>query len=514
MAAQQDNQGTPVHLFEPVKLTKPFWTYFQAIYQNDHAFLLDSALPSSKSSKYSFMGFNPSLIYRARHRPQAAKPAIAEIELEVRRTTSGDRLSADRIERTETDAFVEIRSLLSEYSAPVMEQARQRFPLLAGAVGYFGYEAGRLIEHLPDSKKDHLGLPDIHFAFFDHLLCHCHATGETYASVIGRGTCPESATQDAQDGFAEILSLIRQCEDRPAPTAVGPSSSPPPDIEVAEFLTETGYCDAVRRIKQHIDAGDVYQACMTQQFRSPLCGGDAWDLYIELRYVNPAPFACFLKAPDFSVVSASPERYLQVNRHGRAESRPIKGTRPRGKSPEVDAALYDELAHSVKDQAENVMIVDLVRNDFGRVCKFGSVVVPEMMAIESYATVFQMVSTVQGELNDFRDALDLIRASFPGGSMTGAPKIEAMKILDRLEPVHRGIYSGAIGYLDYQGAVDLNIVIRSFVVKQRHCYYNAGGAVVADSDPRAEYLESLDKVRALKAALIALRQRPHPAGES
>jgi aminodeoxychorismate synthase component I len=276
---------------------------------------------------------------------------------------------------------------------------------------------------------------------------------------------------------------------------------------VESCFDEQSYCQAVERIKDHIVAGDIYQACMTQQFRSPLEGGDAWDLYCELRELNPAPFASFLQTPNFSVVSASPERYLSVDAKGRAESRPIKGTRPRGATPDADAALRNELALSIKDRAENVMIVDLVRNDFGRVCQFQSVHVAELMAIEPYATVFQMVSTIRGQLAGHYDSLDLVRASFPGGSMTGAPKIEAMKILDQLEPGRRGIYSGAIGYLDFGGSLDLNIVIRSFVIEQDECCYGAGGAVVADSDPRAEYLESLDKIRALQHALEQLKHR-------
>ncbi|MEC7500375.1 MAG: aminodeoxychorismate synthase component I, partial [Planctomycetota bacterium] len=267
------------------------------------------------------------------------------------------------------------------------------------------------------------------------------------------------------------------------------------------IFDETGYCDAVRTIRQHIEAGDIYQACMTQKFESDWENHDPWHLYRELRAHNPAPFACFLQTPSFQIVSASPERYLSVDRSGWAESRPIKGTRPRGDNPQHDAALRKELAESDKDQAENVMIVDLVRNDFGRVCRFGSIDVSRLMQIETYATVFQMVSTVRGQLAADRDAIDLIRATFPGGSMTGAPKIEAMKILNSLEPVCRGIYSGGIGYLDYAGAMDMNMVIRSLIIEGDQVSYHAGGGVVADSSPAAEYQESLDKVVALQTAL-------------
>ena len=276
-------------------------------------------------------------------------------------------------------------------------------------------------------------------------------------------------------------------------------------IDLKAHFDEAGYCQAVTTIKEHIFAGDIFEACLTHRLESPLEGGNPWDLYEELRSVNPAPFACYLNFPEAQVVSASPERFLSLDNNRIAESRPMKGTRPRGTSSEEDERLRQELLHSIKDRAENVMIVDLVRNDFGRVCKFHTVDVPELMIIEPYATVFQMVSTIRGELKADVSGLDLIKACFPGGSMTGAPKIEAMKIIDRLEPVKRGIYSGSIGYLDFSGPLDFNMVIRSFVVKDKRCYYNVGGAIVADSDPREEYAETMDKARALKTALTNLK---------
>jgi para-aminobenzoate synthetase component 1 len=235
--------------------------------------------------------------------------------------------------------------------------------------------------------------------------------------------------------------------------------------------------------------------------------GDPWDLYGILREINPAPFAAWLQFPDFQIVSASPERFLSLSSNRVAESRPIKGTRPRGADPVEDARLRDELEKSTKDRAENVMIVDLVRNDLGRVAEIGSVEVPELQVIEPYATVFQMVSTVRAKLRKDRDAVDLVRACFPGGSMTGAPKIEAMKIIDALEPVKRGVYSGAIGYFDHSGVMDLSIVIRTIVCKDGRATFGVGGAVVADSDPQDEYQETLDKAAALIEALQTLAGR-------
>jgi len=253
-------------------------------------------------------------------------------------------------------------------------------------------------------------------------------------------------------------------------------------------------------VKDHIAVGDAFEICLTHQLDVEY-GGDPWALYCHLRRINPAPFAAYLRLPEATILSASPERFLRLDPDGWAEARPIKGTRPRGQTLQDDRRLRDELAHSEKDRAENAMIVDLLRNDLGRVCRFGSIRVEDAMSIEAYASVFQMVSTIRGRLRPECDAVDLLRACFPGGSMTGAPKVEAMKIISRLEPVSRGVYSGAIGYFDVSGGMDLNIVIRTILMQSDRAYLNVGGAVVADSDPRAEYDETMDKAQALLQAL-------------
>jgi para-aminobenzoate synthetase component 1 len=228
-------------------------------------------------------------------------------------------------------------------------------------------------------------------------------------------------------------------------------------------------------------------------------------LYRELRRLNPAPFAAYLELPEGAILSSSPERFLKLGHRRDVESRPIKGTRPRGRTPESDLRLEQELSTSEKDRAENLMIVDLVRNDLGRVCELGSIEVPELQVIERYATVLQMVSTVTGRLRGDRDAIDLLRACFPPGSMTGAPKIAAMQLLDEIEPVKRGAYSGALGYLDVRGGLDLSVVIRALIVQRGRAVLHVGGGIVADSEPVAEYRETLDKARALIAAVVATR---------
>jgi aminodeoxychorismate synthase component I len=258
----------------------------------------------------------------------------------------------------------------------------------------------------------------------------------------------------------------------------------------------------VEQCRQHILAGDVFEVCLTHRMHTEF-GGDPWNLYRRLRESTPAPFAAYLQFGDFQILSASPERFLKLDEDRVAESRPIKGTRPRGTDPAQDAQLREDLATNEKDRAENLMIVDLVRSDLGRVAEIGSVEVPELMVVEEYATVFQLVSTVAARLRPECDALDLVKACYPGGSMTGAPKIRAMEIIDSLEPVQRGVFSGAIGYLDRSGIMDLSIVIRTIVCQDGRAHFGVGGAVTADSSPLAEYQETLDKARALARALGA-----------
>jgi para-aminobenzoate synthetase component 1 len=249
-----------------------------------------------------------------------------------------------------------------------------------------------------------------------------------------------------------------------------------------------------------IDAGNVYQACLTHRIEQET-RDDPWSLYRRLRRTNPAPFASFFELPELAIVGSSPERFVRLSPDRWVESRPIKGTRPRGRHRSEDAWRRRELEHSGKDRAENVMIVDLVRNDLGRVCETGSVEVPELFAVEAYASVFQMVSTIRGRLRADCDVVDLVKATFPPGSMTGAPKLAAMRILDGLEPVRRGVYSGAIGYFDARGGADLAVVIRTILLSGGCAYVHTGGGIVADSDPVAEWRESLDKASPLLAAL-------------
>ena len=501
-----DANMCPVHLFERCEPRAPFWALYENLATDCSGFLLDSGLCTPSAGRYSFMGTRPVAVFQARRADPLSPPFATRIEV-VRYVSASGEVFEDQppSEQLSGDALQALRALLAEYAVSFQEQAEKLFPLLGGAIGFFGYEAGSWngpggsVKIASDSE-----IPDVYFALYDQLLCYDHTTEQTYISAVGRGATKTRAHQAA----TRLIETAREkVEHTPATRKRGQtvektaSVTSVRPVEPLRCFDADGYCNAVQQIRQHIEAGDIYQACMTQRFQNSLGVCDPWRLYGRLRETNPAPFACYLDTPTFSIVSASPERYLAVNRRGEAESRPIKGTRPRGDTAEKDAALRKELSESSKDRAENVMIVDLVRNDFGRVCRFGSIEVADLMQIEAYATVFQMVSTVRGQLTSEHDALDLVRATFPGGSMTGAPKIEAMKILDRLEPVRRGIYAGGIGYLDYAGSMDLNMAIRSFIIENQTATYHGGGGIVADSVPEAEYQESLDKVVALRRAI-------------
>jgi para-aminobenzoate synthetase component 1 len=341
----------------------------------------------------------------------------------------------------------------------------------ATAIGYFGYELKNFIERLPQTAADDLGLPDCWFGFYDEV--------ETFA------------------GENALAAPISRAET---------------DIEIASNFTRDEYVRAIQRAKEYIAAGDVYQVNLSQRFR---CAFDdsPISLYETLRRVSPAPFSAYLDIGNAQILSSSPELFLEIHdRH--IKTRPIKGTRRRGNSPEEDKKLRDELQNSAKDRAELLMITDLERNDLGKVCQFGSVFVPELVTLEEFANVFHLVATVEGLLRRDVSHLDALRACFPGGSVTGAPKIRAMQIIDELEPHARGVYTGAIGYFSpARNEAKFNIAIRTVMHTNKELYFHAGGGIVADSDPDAEYDETLAKAKGILNAIeqCCLRQRRVPA---
>ncbi len=370
--------------------------------------------------------------------------------------------------RGSTDRFTEspfavLRDLLRRYRGKP-----------GGAVGYLSYDLKRHIERLPDTTVDDLGLPECHLAFYERI-----ERFDPRPLSIDAGSAPRHSPLDD-------------------------AAAPPPSN-----FTRLGYEAAVARALAYITAGDIYQVNLSQRFSVPL-SGNSFDAYLRLRHDNPAPFAAFLRLPEADVLGASPERFLRFDpRSRRLQTRPIKGTRPRGRTAAEDAELAAELIASEKDRAENVMIVDLERNDLGRVAETGSVRVSELAALETFPGVFHLTSEVTARLREDRDAVDLLLATFPGGSITGAPKIRAMEIIDELEPTARGVYTGAIGHFGFDGSLDLNIAIRTAVATDGVAHFQAGGGIVADSSPALEYEETLHKASAIGRALAA----EQPAGD-
>jgi para-aminobenzoate synthetase component 1 len=368
-------------------------------------------------------------------------------------------------------------------------------PLVGGWAGAFSYDLGRSFERLPVIARDDLRLPDITASLFGAVVALDSLEKTTFLVVLERDGRP-LAGETTVGRLLEAVTAARE-EPHRLSIAQGPVRAELPPVADISRLT---YLACVRRVKHHIREGDIYQANFTQRFRTRFNGTPA-ELHARLRAVNPAPFAALLEAGDgLAVVSASPERFLQVE-HGLVTSRPIKGTRKRTGDVDADLLRARELLASEKDGAELAMIVDLVRNDLGRVCRTGSVKVERARELEQHPTVLHLVATVTGQLAEGRDVFDLLRASFPGGSITGAPKIRAMEIIEELEGVRRGFYTGSLGYLSACGRADLSIAIRTAILRGHDVFFSAGGGIVADSEPEAEHAETLDKVSGLVRAL-------------
>ena len=355
-------------------------------------------------------------------------------------------------------------------------------PFVGGAIGVLGFELGREVERLPATTRDDVGAPDLAFGWYDAALVWDGARHEGWLA-----------------GRAEAVRALRaRLAARTSPSSTAASTG-----VLRSNLSRTAYLRAVGRARRYIEAGDIYQVNLAQRFSAPT-GASGFDLYHRLRAVSPAPFAAYLDLRgDFGgveVLSSSPERFLLAE-GDRLETRPIKGTRPRGATQEEDARLAEALRASAKDRAEHLMIVDLERNDLGRVAVTGSVRVPEFAALETYAQVHHLTSTVEARRRAGVGLEALLRATFPGGSISGAPKIRALEIIDELEPTVRGLYTGAIGYVSTHGRADLNIAIRTITLADGVAHLHVGGAIVYDSDPEAEYAETLDKARGMARAL-------------
>ena len=461
-------------MIQEVTSPRPAHALAATFSRRPYPFFLESGMREGGLGRFSFLGCDPFLLMRSHGRD------IKVLERGGERSLYADPLDV-------------LQSLLDCYRLP---EGDFPVPFVGGAVGYLGYDLGRLIERLPGGPVEDVPLPEAYLCFYDAMVAYDHVRGEAYLLSTGLPEPPGPARQ-ARAGrrMAELSRLVQEplCPVEPAGALAG---SP---VKPCSNFTREGYLRAVQRAKEYIVAGDIYQVNLSQRLQAPWPGGP-WELYQRLRAVNPAPFAAYQDFGEFAVVSASPERFLRLS-GDRIETRPIKGTRPRGATPSEDRRLARELLASEKDRAEHIMIVDLERSDLGRVSRTGGVAVDEMMALERYATVHHLTSTIRGRLRPDRNVADLLRATFPGGSITGAPKIRAMEIIDELEPTRRGVYTGAIGYFSVTGDLDLNIAIRTIVVKDGVAHFQVGGGIVHDSDPDAEYQETLDKGRALIEAL-------------
>lgn len=454
--------------FRELEDSRDITDIFEQVADSPFSCYLDSSLLMPGYGNFSYVGFDPFLVLTSRGRTALIREDGEHSYYNV-------------------NPFDALKSVLVSRRLDPGEVPEWLPPFASGGIGYLSYELGRYVERLPVTTVDDLQLPELAFCFYDRIVSVDHASGKKYLVLC----MPEG-----RDTARQMDSALR----RIAPGSNGGNGGPPrakegAELELRSGFTRSEYIRSVQRVKDYILAGDIYQANLSQRFRAPLLE-PAWRLYRRLRRLNSAPFSAYMNFGDYAVASSSPERFLKVT-GDLVETRPIKGTRPRSNDPEEDERLKGELAASVKDRAELSMIVDLERNDLGKVCEYGSVEVAEHAVLESYATVHHLVSTVTGRLHPGNDMIDLLKSTFPGGSITGAPKIRSMEIIDELEPTARSVYTGGIGYLGFDGRHDINIAIRTMIVAGGSVYAQVGGGIVADSDPEAEFQETLDKGKAM-----------------
>ncbi|MBL8660838.1 MAG: anthranilate synthase component I [Rhodospirillales bacterium] len=460
-----------------------------------NSFLLESVEGGAVRGRYSFIGLNPDLIWRCRGNS-------AEINRQAE--TSPDGFQPCPVGAS-TGALASLRAVVAESR---IELPTSLPPMAAGLVGYLGYDVVRLIERLPATKPDRLGLPDGVFVrptvicVFDNVADSVTLITPVRVAAAAGGEMPtaDAAYAAAQDRLA---ATVREFERR----VRYERASPTPTAGIAMPVSNIGpggYQNLVARAKEYILAGDIFQVVPSQRFAIPF-SLSPFALYRALRRLNPSPFLFFLNFADFAVVGSSPEIMVRV-RDGKVTIRPIAGTRPRGRTLAEDEALSEELLADEKERAEHLMLLDLGRNDVGRVARVGTVKVTERMVIERYSHVMHIVSNVEGDLDPALDAIDALVAGFPAGTVSGAPKVRAMEIIEEFEPERRGIYGGCIGYISAGGDLDTCIALRTGVVKDGVLYVQAGGGIVADSDPDAEHEETCNKARALiRAAEEAVR---------
>ncbi len=450
------------------------------------SFLFESVKGPRKIARYSFIGFDPYVVFRV-------KNGRAEI-----RGSRGKEVSYERPLR-------KLKELLGGYRQLPLPGLP---PFQGGAAGLFSYDFVHYLERLPDTAVDDLNIPDADFFMIDRMIAFDRLEKKAWAIV-----CPgarSGAVNDAALMYDEAdLSLETICRKAELAGQRPPEHDPEGQrrggtaTEVVHGLTREEYMNMVVRAKEYIAAGDIFQANLSQRVSACIGSLDPWPLYMGLRRINPSPFAGYMDFGDYFIASSSPERLVRV-KDGLIETRPIAGTRPRGRDIAEDEEMRRELLLNEKERAEHIMLIDLERNDLGKVSEYGTVVVDELMITEDYSHVIHIVSNVRGVLREGRDCLDVIRAVFPGGTITGVPKVRCMEIIEELERVKRGPYTGSMGYIGFSGNMDMNIVIRTFVIKDGYAHVQAGAGIVADSDPGREYFETIKKAEALVNALRGL----------
>jgi anthranilate synthase component I len=480
----------PVYAEMAADLDTPL-SAFLRLRPGPYAFLLESVEGGEKWARYSFLGSDPLMVFTAKGSRISVRHADGHTELFPSR-----------------NPFESLRALLARFK-PVRVPGLPRFQ--GGAVGFLSYDMVRHVERLPQLAKDDLRLPDAVFMLTDSLLAFDNLRHRLLVIANAHVTKADAASLDrAYDAAAVKIGMmmanLRRPVRSPAPLAV-PAVEPLIALGEEGFtstMDETTYMERVRRAKEYIASGDAYQIVVARRLDTEL-KADPFTVYRALRTINPSPYLFFLRLGKMTIVGSSPEVLVRLE-DGRVEERPIAGTHPRGRTEEEDARLAEEMRTDPKERAEHVMLVDLGRNDVGRVSRLGSVAVSEFMVVERYSHVMHLVSHVRGDLEPGKDAFDVLAACFPAGTLTGAPKIRAMEIIEELEPTRRGPYGGAVGYISYSGNLDSCITIRTVVCHGRRASIEVGAGIVADSDPKTEWLETSSKARGMILALRVAAQ--------
>lgn len=442
-----------------LKTTLDFKTIYSIFKNEKNTSFLDSSLKDKSIGRYSFIGLNPFLNFKGYQNACIKNGDIYE-----------------------GDIFKELNLILNKYKI----NNTTDIPFIGGGIGYFSYDLARNIEEIPSISKEDINVPYCYFNFYDNIIIYDNIKDKIFITACG-------ILKNKKESITLIEEKIHNFKIKKQKHNYNSKAS------FTSNFSKENYLKSIKKVKEYIKDGHIYITNLTQRFQTKV-KEDPFLIYEKLRDINPAPFSAYLNFDDFKVISSSPERFLKIEER-KVQTRPIKGTRPRGYNKKEDEKNKNELINSEKDKAELLMIVDLERNDLSKVCKPYSVKVRELFKLEEYSTVFHLVSTIEGKLKDSVNSIDCIKECFPGGSITGAPKIRSMEIIDEIEKVRRNIYTGSIGYIGFEGNVDMNIVIRTILIKEGIAYFGVGGGITSDSDIHMEYDETLDKAKALMRVL-------------